>query len=309
MKNESSQEITSDENPRVAVIISTYNGEQYIAEQIESILKQSFASVDIFIRDDGSKDGTKEILESYSGNNRVTCWFAENVGVTQSFFEALERVGGAYDYYAFCDQDDWWHPDKLSRAIYALEEGLICPKLFFSELMICDKNLNSIEKSQFKKRDIQYTLFYFDNMCSGNTMVFNSLLREIVLEHDYSRAYYHDWWLALVAAHLGKLYYCSDSLLDYRRTEESVSLNGRKRASLIIGRAKEFLFSEKLKLITGQINSFSHEYRALLSAEQRKRAELISSQSRLRKALAPFRLRQTLFDEFSVRLLCLFNLL
>lgn len=296
-------------NPRVAVIISTYNGEKYIGEQIESILNQTFPSIDIYVRDDGSRDGTKAILESYAKKSRVACWLADNVGVTQSFLEALEYAGDAYDYYAFCDQDDRWHPDKVSRAIDVLEDGLDCPKLFFSELTICDKALNEVEKSQFKRSDIRYSLFYFDNMCSGNTMVFNSLLRELVLKHDYSNVFYHDWWFALVAAHLGKIYYCSDSLLDYRRIEESVSLNGRKRLHLIAGRIKEFLLSEKLQLISQQIDSFFNEYKDLLNPEQRKRAELVSSDFRIRKALAPFRFRQSLFDEISIRLLCLFKLL
>ena len=92
---------------KVNVLLSAYNGEKYIREQIESILEQSYKNIEIYVRDDGSKDGTLTILKEYEERGLIHLEAGKNVGFVKSF-EWLIANGGEADYYAFSDQDDFW---------------------------------------------------------------------------------------------------------------------------------------------------------------------------------------------------------
>ena len=114
----------------VAVIMSTYNGERYIREQIESILNQKKVSVLLFIRDDGSKDNTRKIIKEYCTNYRNVIWIdelkKENLGVRDSFLRSLTFVYKNYPdihYFSFSDQDDYWMEDKLFEGVCRLEKS------------------------------------------------------------------------------------------------------------------------------------------------------------------------------------------
>lgn len=106
---------------KIAVLISTYNGEKYIRDQIESIMSQKVdAQIDIIVRDDGSTDKTKDILEEYSKQKKLKWYTGENLKPANSFFNLLIQ-NETYDYYAFADQDDYWKNDKLRRAIEKIQ--------------------------------------------------------------------------------------------------------------------------------------------------------------------------------------------
>ena len=108
---------------KVQVLLSTYNGEAYIKEQLDSILNQEDVSVRILIRDDGSTDSTKDILRAYTAlHKNVRCIHGENAGVTASFFRLFELCDSDIDFYALADQDDVWDLDKLKIACSKLEE-------------------------------------------------------------------------------------------------------------------------------------------------------------------------------------------
>lgn len=291
--------------PRVAIIVSTYNGERFLSEQLDSLLAQTYSDISIFVRDDGSTDSTKSILEIYSRNHGITCWYENNIGSTLSFLDGLVRAGDDYDYYAFCDQDDVWFPEKVSVSVSSLEDGSAGAKLFFSEFTYCDARLHERGKSHLKKTDVSRTLFYFDNVCSGNTMLFNNDLRTLVLSHDYSSVYYHDWWIALIAAHFGNLYYSDRALLYYRRTGENVSSNGLKGLALNFKRFQDYIVSGRLGSISRQLRLFYSEYGSLLCSEDRRLLEVLTSGSGIKKAISPIRYRQLLTDDFLVRVLLL----
>lgn len=92
--------------PSVAVVMSTYNGEKYVREQLDSVLGQDYGNVSVFVRDDGSSDDTVGMLEPYEREGRIQLQRGKNAGVVRSFFSLLEEVCGRFDYVAFCDQDD-----------------------------------------------------------------------------------------------------------------------------------------------------------------------------------------------------------
>ena len=124
---------------KVCVLMSTYNGEKYLKEQIESILNQENIEVDILIRDDGSTDNTLNILENYTQKYKnIRYYTGENLRSAKSFMNLLFTVK-EYDYYAFSDQDDVWKKNKLYTAVSKLKEGY---DLYGGKKSIVDSELN-----------------------------------------------------------------------------------------------------------------------------------------------------------------------
>ena len=120
---------------KIVVLLSTYNGEKYLQEQIDSILNQkSSHQIDLMVRDDGSSDGTIEILKFYEEQYpaRVKVNFEKNIGYIHSFFELIREAEG-YDYYALSDQDDIWYPEKMERMLRAIEDYGDTPTMVFSD--------------------------------------------------------------------------------------------------------------------------------------------------------------------------------
>ena len=117
-----------NEYPTVAVLMSTYNGEKYIKEQLDSIFNQKEVYVTLYVRDDGSTDNTLEIIKAYH-NDIILLPFDENKGPGLSFMTLLYHVmslSTQYDYYAFADQDDIWMDVKLNKAIQQIQNNGKC---------------------------------------------------------------------------------------------------------------------------------------------------------------------------------------
>ena len=107
---------------KIAVILSTYNGEKYLKEQMDSLLSQEGVDITLFVRDDGSTDRTVEMIQSYSDKMDILLFKESNVGFERSFRAAvLKTEGRSFDFYAFCDQDDIWYEDKLAKGIDYIE--------------------------------------------------------------------------------------------------------------------------------------------------------------------------------------------
>ena len=144
---------------RVAVLMSTYNGENYMKEQIESILNQrGNFELDLWVRDDGSTDATKKILMQYEIEKKLHWYEGRNLKPALSFMDLIKHCEN-YDYYAFADQDDYWMPDKLLTGIMQIKD-IKTPSLYCSNAELVDDNLKSLGRDVYKcdpKTDI-YTL-------------------------------------------------------------------------------------------------------------------------------------------------------
>lgn len=225
----------------VAVLMSTYNGEKYLREQIDSILAQEGVSVSLFVRDDGSSDGTERILKEYAEKDaRVRYEMCENVGVGNSFMNLLYSVPDTFDYYAFSDQDDIWLPEKLAEAIKMLERSGAL--LYASNQECVDKDGNSLGLRYAEEREIFLSPVQImeRNMISGCTMVFGKNFRDILAEEtnrpseSLLRNRIHDVWLAAVAAVCGKIEYDKRAFIQYRQHENNVvgaNEHDKKRAA------------------------------------------------------------------------------
>ncbi len=226
------------------VLLSTYNGEKYLAEQLDSLLAQDYTDILIHIRDDGSADSTRLILDRYAARYKnISVVRGDNLGVAQSFFQLLQNADETADYFAFCDQDDVWLPNKLSRAASALSEiDAQTPALYFSSFELVDEQLNHLGyPPPFRYIGFQNALV--QNVATGCTVVLNRAGRALVLSRLPEHVIMHDWWSYLVMSALGKLVY-----------DDAVTVKYRQHASNAVGYGSSPLhrFGKKIARFTSQ---------------------------------------------------------
>lgn len=177
--------------------MSTYNGEKYLEEQIESIIAQKGVKISLLIRDDGSTDGTISILKKYRDRGLLSFYCGDNIGPAKSYIDLLFNAG-KYKYYAFADQDDFWLNDKIYRAISMLNSVKSCPAFYNSRAIVVDKNLNrvGIEYGTLKVYDLQTQICR--SSVIGCTMVINNKLRQIIKTYRPEKLCMHDQWIAIL---------------------------------------------------------------------------------------------------------------
>lgn len=207
---------------KVCVLMSTYNGEKYIEDQINSILAQKNVEVYLLIRDDGSNDQTKEIIQRYAQiSERVDVILGENYGAARSFIELLSIVSKEYKYYAFADQDDYWLEDKLFVAIERIKKDEGIPCLYHSRQILVDKNRNYLKISgHYIERG--YTAFPCDNNVTGCTVVFNNCLMGRLKKYKPQKVIMHDGWVKDVALLTGgKIFFDETPHIEYRQHDNN----------------------------------------------------------------------------------------
>jgi glycosyltransferase involved in cell wall biosynthesis len=204
--------------PRVAVLMSTYNGARHLEAQLDSLRAQEDIQVRVHVRDDGSTDGTIAVLNSYAAGwpNLAPPTQGPNLGPAASFLELLVTAPDEVDYYAFCDQDDVWLPDKLARAVEALSADA-GPALYCSNVTCVDDNL-AVLGTPRENGDPRLQHLLFENIAYGCTTVMNRAARQAIATRPPERGVImHDWWCALVVAALGEVRYDPGSHILYRQ--------------------------------------------------------------------------------------------
>lgn len=212
--------------PSVAVLMSTYNGEKYLREQIDSILSQKGVDIHLYIRDDGSDDKTIEILEEYAKEDLLRYKLGKkNLGAGSSFMHLLYSVPDQYDYYAWSDQDDVWLDDKICVAVDMIKSS--GKQLYISNLMCVDKDLNSIGLRNRERADTSIYSIICENQTNGCTMVFTKAFRNELAEErrrpddSLFLSRYHDTWTAMVGSVKNAITYDSDYHILYRQHESN----------------------------------------------------------------------------------------
>lgn len=203
---------------KIAVLMSTYNGEKYLREQIDSILAQKGNfELNLIIRDDGSKDGTVTILKEYEESGKIEWYQGANCGPAISFMELLHKAEG-YDYYAFADQDDYWLDCKIRRAVSRMKNDK--PQLYFGNGLLVDEKLESLGSNVYKKRPVTD---FNTVLCAGGllgcTMVFNKKLADIVRAKELPKSIVmHDFYVALICGGVGgEIIYDHKPYIKYRQ--------------------------------------------------------------------------------------------
>lgn len=208
----------------VCVLISTYNGQKYLQEQLDSLYAQRGVRLTIFARDDGSSDGTADILRENANENDCLKWYrGANRGPAESFLNLISAAPDA-DYYAFCDQDDVWDDDKLICAVSILDNiGQSRPALYHSNLRLVDKDLGYLGTAHDKPlaEPARYTALA-EPVATGCTMVMNRAAMELLRERMPDRCKMHDEWTYLVISLMGKVLYDFTPHISYRQHEDNV---------------------------------------------------------------------------------------
>ncbi len=196
--------------------MATYNGEKYIAEQIESIIKQSYTKWHLYIQDDCSTDATVSIALSYKEKYPEKITVIENTqnsgSAKNNFFAMLNTVKS--DYIMFCDQDDVWLPDKIKithKKMLCTERkyGKEYPVLVHTDVSLVDEKLNVIAESLFKKekwhfnKKITFWNSLIGNVVMGCTTEINKSLLDKVKYNNLDNIPMHDWWLGMCARYFG----------------------------------------------------------------------------------------------------------
>lgn len=208
---------------KVVVLMSSYNGQKYIREQIDSILNQKKVNVELIVRDDGSKDDTITILSEYSEKYpNFSYYIGENKGPAFSFLDLIKNAPSA-KFYSLADQDDVWDEDKLYIGIKALN-GIVKekPLLYHCNTRIVDKDLNVI---RIGKKGVKIKSKYsalMENRATGCTMIFNNYALDLINKSNPKYVSMHDSWIYLIISFFGKVIYDNTPHMSYRQHGNNV---------------------------------------------------------------------------------------
>lgn len=267
----------------VAVLMSTYNGQEYLQQQVDSILNQTYQDLTLYIRDDGSTDRTREIIESYDKRDSRVIFLREssskNLGPQASFFELLKNTKA--NYYMFSDQDDVWETTKIEKTLKEMnsaqkEYGNI-PINVFTNLLVVDKKLSEIELMNPEKLDLSFLSLLFHNVITGCTMMINNPLKDKINfdQLNYKNTLMHDWWIGLLAALFGKNIYLDEATIKYRQHgDNTVGMNKhntvKRIASRIMHLSKETEIVKKVEHLSIELKKeYPNDFKEL----QRKYVE------------------------------------
>lgn len=272
----------------IDILLATYNGEKYVRSQLDSILNQTEKNFRILIRDDGSTDNTIQILREYESkysNIQIIKDDKPSRGAAANFFELMKHTDA--EYVMFCDQDDYWLPNKIEvsmRAMTNAEEKYAkgCPMLIYTAYKPVDEDLHDMpmknSNNMVYKHFDQINRLLIQNYVTGCTMMINKTLCDIAAVDYEPSILMHDWWLALCASAMGHINYVNEVTMKYRQHQsQSVGAVDVKSFSY---RLKKFTNPETKnmdKKCVHQAQCFLKHYGKKLSPEMRKEVALFAN--------------------------------
>ncbi|GGH23632.1 glycosyltransferase family 2 protein [Mucilaginibacter phyllosphaerae] len=206
----------------VSVALCTYNGEKYLAQQLDSILSQTYANLEVIIVDDCSTDGTFALAQQFAAkDSRIRCIRnTDNIGFNKNFEKAIQLAQG--DFIAISDQDDIWEPQKIQ----VLVDGIADNWLIFSNSAFITETGQAAPGTllnNFKLDTLDFRNILLLNYVTGHTcLVARSFLQYVV---PFPPAGYYDWWMGFVALYHHKITYTDQILTRYRIHQRSVIQN------------------------------------------------------------------------------------
>jgi glycosyltransferase involved in cell wall biosynthesis len=225
-------------NYRVAIILAYFNGCSFIEEQVNSIFRQTHQNFHVFLWDDASSH--EFCINSLSLDKEQTSKLSvgvrpENIGVSKNFINAMANLGDGFDYFAFCDQDDIWHEDKIEKAVAKL--NLISadvPALYCGRTEIVDSTCEkSLGPSSLFCKPPSFENALVQNIAGGNTMLFNKVAKELIVKASVNvDVVSHDWWsYLLVTGFGGRVIYDQEPCLKYRQHSNNVIGENKSRTA------------------------------------------------------------------------------
>ena len=215
--------MTAQQSPKVAILLCTYQGQQYLHEQLNSFVSQTHKNWELWVSDDGSKDGTHVILAEAVKDwapGKISVHNGPQEGFCANFLSLTCHVDIKADYYAYSDQDDIWKSEKLARAVAALKTvppGV--PALYCSRTRVVDADDKPICMSPLFDKTPSFANALMQNIGGGNTMVFNEAARQLLIAAgDQVKVVVHDWWAYLLITGCGgQVFYDPIPTVRYRQ--------------------------------------------------------------------------------------------
>ncbi|GIP00006.1 hypothetical protein J14TS5_50910 [Paenibacillus lautus] len=267
---------------KVQVLLSAYNGEQYISEQIQSILNQTYPSISILIRDDGSTDQTVQVLEQLIKihPDQIKLIKGPNVGVVSSFFELLRAADAEVDYYCFCDQDDVWFDHKVEHALARLNSSIHTevPAMVFTSTYLTDDELN--RKGTWPKPPTREPSFFnalYENIAIGATITMNRSARNLFMHSrsvDSQKVLMHDWWFYLLVSVFGTVIYDNTPSMLYRQHSNNVVGGSNTFLGKLKSKWASFKRHTGKDLLHKQASEFDRIYGSCLTGEHKEQLDL-----------------------------------
>lgn len=204
---------------RAQILLSTFNGLPYLEQQLQSLMEQDHRPLEVLARDDGSHDGTLSLLQDWTRRwSALQIVSGENMGAARSFLTLLESASSEVDYLAFCDQDDVWLSDKISRAVAVLDrEDPTIPTLYCSRAAMVDADLRFLRYSDLPIRGLSFGNALVECPVIGCTSVINQAARQLLLLERPRTVMMHDWWIYLVVSACGRVIFDREPRLLHRR--------------------------------------------------------------------------------------------
>jgi glycosyltransferase involved in cell wall biosynthesis len=254
---------SSSNQPFLAILMATYNGELFLSEQLQSMVDQVMPNWALFVSDDGSSDKTKDLLDKFASTyseKQVHILNGPRKGFAKNFLSLVCNSDIHADFFAYADQDDVWVSDKLVRAIEWLETvPTETPALYCSRTDYVDQDLQHIAFSPEYDREPNFSNALVQNIASGNTMVFNQATRKLLQEAGKDIDIpLHDWWTyMLVTGAGGVVHFDRTPTLLYRQHDGNLwGMNAGWRAR----------FSRIKKLFEGRFRGWNERHVAALMA-------------------------------------------
>jgi len=210
----------------VVVLMSTYNGEKYLQEQLYSIFRQTGVDIKLIIRDDGSTDNTVSIIYDFQAKfpNKIELIIGNNIGWRKSFFSLIKYayLTTKCDYYAFCDQDDIWLSEKLKESIFRIKEmpTIAGPRFYCSNLYYYKDEINFGKIIKVKPHPT-YKNCLVRNYATGCTIVYDYAMLQLLCKETPNILIAHDYWAYMVAVLCGQIYYDEESFILYRQHDNN----------------------------------------------------------------------------------------
>lgn len=283
---------------QIDVLISTYNGQRYLREQIDSIENQTIDNINVVVRDDGSSDGTHILLNEYQERGVLKWYTGDNLRPANSFWDLLKNSEES-DFYAFCDQDDVWMEDKLKVATEILKKYPENePAMYFSSKRLVDAELNVMKDTNENPLLTLEEAFIY-NPVTGCTLVMNKALRDVIVSAGItSIPSLHDSWVYRICLAIGgHVHYDPEPHILYRQHGgnvvghvgmfgrfkafcESIEKTGGSRskvAKMIWENYQQYLTDDSRRLLeklANYRNSFRYKISLLFDPKMRTRSKM-----------------------------------
>lgn len=269
--------------PKFIVMLAAYNGAGFLDEQLDTIEHQSFGRIDLRVSDDGSADGTADLVTARAGRwgrGSVTLTRGPGRGFAENFRALLTSAPSGGDYYAFSDQDDLWDPDKFARAHAALAGLGDAPAIWCGRTRTVDRAGRPTGLSPLFPHPPAFRNALVQSLAGANTMVMNARAFALVAEASRRTGFLtHDWWAyLLVTGAGGQVIYTPDPAVSYRQHEANLVGENNSWAArlvrlrgLLAGRFRRYT-DQNIASLGACLDLLAPENRALFQTFRESRA-------------------------------------